>query len=129
MLTSCANKTVQKEDLKHLSGYWEINEVIFSDKTTKEYTTNTTIDYIKLDDSTGFRKKVQPKLDGTFTTSDNSEIFTIKENNDAFTLFYKTDFSTREEQLIKIDQQSFIVKTKDNVSYVYKRYEPINITE
>ena len=61
ILTACQNK-VTHEDLPFLNGYWEIEKVNMPDGQTKEYTINTTVDYIEMKDLSGFRKKVYPKL-------------------------------------------------------------------
>ena len=37
--------------IEHINGYWEIEEVILSDGTKKEYKFNETIDYIEVNDS------------------------------------------------------------------------------
>lgn len=55
-LVGCRNK-VNKLDLPHLNGYWEIKEVTFPDGSKKEYTVNTSIDYIEVKEHEGFRKR------------------------------------------------------------------------
>lgn len=68
----CTPKIVE-EDLKNLNGYWEIEKVTFPNGETKDYSVSTTIDYIELKDGGGFRKKVQPRFNGTFETSNDAE--------------------------------------------------------
>ena len=70
-------RTVSKEDLKRLNGYWEIEKVSLPDGTVKEYKVNPTIDYVQIDGLKGFRKKVHPKLDGTYDASNDAELFVI----------------------------------------------------
>jgi len=72
----CSN-SVSKEDLQNLNGYWEIEKVVFPNGETKDFKVSTTIDYIETEMSKGFRKKMQPKFDGTYTTSNDAELFTI----------------------------------------------------
>ncbi|RAJ15524.1 lipocalin family protein [Arenibacter echinorum] len=125
-LAGCQNK-VNKSDLPYLNGYWEIEKVSFPDGTEKEYTVNTSIDYIEINDLKGYRKKVQPKFNGTYDTSNDAELFTIYENEGVFTLNYKTDLSEWHEKIVNLSENSFTVLSEENIKYHYKRFEPINI--
>ena len=84
----CTQK-VSKEDIKHLNGYWEIVQVTFPNGQTKDFAINPTVDYIELKGMKGFRKKVQPKFDGSYNTSNDAEVFTITEIDDTFEFHYK----------------------------------------
>ncbi|MGX1929423.1 hypothetical protein [Flagellimonas sp. 2504JD4-2] len=126
VLFACQEKSISKEDLPYLNGYWEISEVTFPDGSEKNYTVNPTIDFIQLENDQGFRKKMQPKFDGTYHTSNKQEVFNLIEANGAFILRYKNDLSEWEEKLVALDSISFTVLS-DNVLYNYKRFEPITI--
>ncbi|HZJ19250.1 MAG TPA: hypothetical protein VFD35_02710 [Pricia sp.] len=118
---------VSKEDLTQLNGYWEIGQVVFPDGSTKEYKLSTTIDYIQLEGLKGFRKKVSPKFDGTYQTSDDAEAFTILETDGSFTINYKTELSEWSEKLAALDTETFSVVNEEGLRYDYKRFEPIAI--
>ena len=126
-LASC-NSKVDKNQLHLLNGYWEIKEVTFKDGAKKEYSINSTVDYIQLDSLTGFRKKVDPKFNGTFETSNDAEPFHIRISNDSIFMSYNNNSNTWEEVLTKLSQESFSVKNKEGLIYKYTRFEPINIT-
>ena len=123
---SCVSK-VNQEQLHLLNGYWEIKEVIFKDGTKKEYSVNTTVDYISLDSLKGFRKKMSPKFNGTFETSNDAEPILIRIANDSIFMNYTTDLNTWEEVLISLSEKSFSVKNDQGITYTYERFEPINI--
>ncbi|MGO4920454.1 lipocalin family protein [Maribacter spongiicola] len=127
ILASCSSK-VDKNQLHLLNGYWEIKEVTFKDGAKKEYSINSTVDYIQLDSLTGFRKKVDPKFNGTFETSNDAEPFHIRISHDSIFMSYNNNSNTWEEVLTKLSEQSFSVKNKDGLIYQYNRFEPINIT-
>lgn len=118
---------VSKEDLTLFNGYWEIKQVVFPDGKIKEYKVSTTVDYIQLEGSQGFRKKVSPKFDGTYRTSDDSEAFTILETDGSFTVNYKTELSEWSEKLVSLDTDTFSVVNAEGLQYDYKRFEPISI--
>ena len=120
-LISCSAK-VDKDKL-HL-----LKEVTFVDGAKKEYSINSTVDYIKLDSLSGFRKKVDPKFNGTFETSNDAEAFFIRISNDSIFMKYTNNSNIWEEVLTSLDVKSFSVKNSEGVTYRYNRFEPINIT-
>ncbi len=124
VLSGCDNK-LSVNDLDHLNGYWEIEKVVFPDGQTKEYTVNSTIDYIEYQDLRGFRKKVRPNLDGTYTTSDDAELFEISNERSTFRMHYTNDMSQWEEEIAGIDNDQMILKNPEGVAYHYKRFKAI----
>ncbi|WP_405247061.1 hypothetical protein [Cellulophaga sp. Asnod2-G02] len=128
LITSCSQK-ITEEQLSALNGYWEIEKVTLSDGQKKEYKVNETIDYIELDGLKGFRKKVKPTFSGTYITSNDAELFSIYKKEDQFLFTYKTEISEWTETLKSISKDKFSVTSEDNITYFYKRYEPINISK
>ena len=122
---SCTKPGV-KDTLHHLSGYWEIKNVVFPDGSKKQYTVNQTIDYIMLNaDTTGYRKKVQPRLDGTFLTTDHVEYFTIVTAKNELQMQYETALDQWRETIIDIDKNQLVVRNKNNFIYIYERFQSI----
>ncbi|MEN1785491.1 MAG: hypothetical protein AAGF77_10160 [Bacteroidota bacterium] len=119
---------ILKEDLPQLNGYWEITLVEFPDGSSKAYSVNTSIDYIALKEDQGYRKKVQPNLDGSFRTSDDAEVFTVHWKEGQCWLHYKNGLNTHEERLIQLSPDAFAMKNAANIVYHYKKYQTINIT-
>ncbi|MGC1514495.1 MAG: hypothetical protein WA810_02875 [Maribacter sp.] len=119
---------VDQEKLHLLNGYWEIKEVVLSDGTKKEYKINGTVDFILLDSLKGFRKKVDPKFNGTFETSDDAEQFSIEMRADSIFMHYGTPMNSWKEVLVSLDDEGFAVKNEQGIIYRYQRFEPLNIT-
>lgn len=125
-VVSCAKKDAI--DLKQLEGYWEIKKVVLPDGSSKEYTISQSIDFIMLkNDSTGYRKKLQPKLDGTFFTSDDAEEFTIRINDKKQILNYKNSLSEWKEVIIKLNKEELVILNENNLKYFYERFEKLNL--
>src|SRR5690554_6978763 len=82
VVISCS-KSVSEQDLQHLNGYWEINEVKTPDNETKVYQSNNNADYFVLNDQNGTRSKVVVQLDGTIQSNGIQENFTIKDSANA----------------------------------------------
>jgi len=125
-IISCSSK-IDTKQLHLLNGYWEIKEVTFKDGAKKEYSINSTVDFISLDSMSGFRKKVNPKFNGTFETSNDAEPFRLRVSNDSIYMKYTNDSNTWEEVLISLTANSFSVKNNEGITYQYNRFEPINI--
>ncbi|MUH35847.1 hypothetical protein D9O36_08350 [Zobellia amurskyensis] len=121
------SSSISKEDLSKLDGYWEITQVTLPDGKTKEYKVNTSIDYISINGEEGYRKKMQPRLDGTYATSDDAEAFVISKNENNFSIDYKTELSEWSEKLVELDDTTFSVVNEEGIRYDYKRFEPISI--
>ncbi|MEE9364914.1 MAG: lipocalin family protein [Cellulophaga sp.] len=126
LLFGCSSNPSEKT-LPLLNGYWEIKKVTFPDGTTKEYKASMTIDYIEIDNNKGFKKKMQPKFDGTYTTTNDTEYFSILNSDGALAMVYKNNLSEWKEQIKTISENSFSVLSEENVTYTYNRYQPINI--
>lgn len=128
LFLSCTTK-VTEEDLTNLDGYWEIKSVTFKNGNTKEYNISTTVDYIKVEGLKGYRKKVQPKFNGTYDTSNDAEIFTLSKTVTSFIFNYKTNLSSWKEELLTLSKNEFSVKNEQEKIYTYQRYTPLNITK
>lgn len=119
---SCA-KQDPNEQIKHLDGYWSIEKAVFKDGTEKDFTISSTIDFIEVNGMKGIRKKVQPKLDGTFLTSTKAETFDIKIEDDSLRLYYTTPFDSWKETVLKAKDSSLVVLNRDGKMYFYKKFE------
>lgn len=126
MTFGCSNQP--ERNLEYLNGYWEIDEVTLPDGSKRDYTYNETIDFLYVDKSmTGFRKKVMPNLDGTFSTSDDAEALKVVIENDSVNIYYKTPFGAWKETVIEAKENSLIIQNHNKLRYIYKRYEPLDL--
>ena len=123
------SSTPKLEELQKLNGYWQISTVTFANGKQKEYNLSATVDYIEISKNKGFKKKVQPKLDGSFNTSNDAESFTVEQREERLFLRYKNNLSEWEEQLVTITEDSYTVINAEQISYTYQRYTPINVTQ
>ncbi|OZV67609.1 lipocalin family protein [Winogradskyella aurantia] len=123
---SCSNNP--KSYINHLEGYWEIQEVILSDGSVKNYKVNETIDYISLNDSLkGFRKKLKPGLNNNYFTSDDAEALTVMVEDDSLRIYYSTPFSKWKETVLKATEDQLKIINENKAVYLYKRYTPIQL--
>ena len=127
LLFGCTDSKINEADLEYLNGYWEIEKVEFPRGDIKEYKANTMVDFIHLENKKGMRKKVQPRLDGTYIVSEDEEAFEIIKNQEQFSFYYKSNFSERQEQLKTVDSLSFVIQNEDGILYYYTRFQPISI--
>lgn len=116
--------------IPHLNGYWEIDEVTLADGSKRDYTYNDTVDYLNISDSlTGFRKKLKPNFDGTYTTSDDAESLELKIENDSLHIYYTTPYAEWKETVLKANDDQLLIINDQHIKYLYKRFEPINVNE
>jgi len=126
VLCSCTSK-ISKEDISYLNGYWEISNVTFPDGSSKEYKVNTNVDYIKINNLKGFKKKMQPTFNGSYKTTNDAESFIIFINESIFEIYYKNNLSERKERILKLSKNQYSVVNEEGVIYNYKKYTPINV--
>jgi len=123
VLLSLSCSTLEEDDLIQLNGYWEIEKVVFPNGEEKQYRMNATIDYIELDSLQGFRKKLAPRFDGNYETSDDAERFIILKKETSFILAYKNNLSAWQDELISLDDATFAIKNQEGTLYHYKRHQ------
>ena len=127
LLLGC--KSPAQKDLPYLNGYWEIEKVTFPNGNEREFKMNDVVDFIQIEGLEGYRKKVRPKLDGTFTASDDAERFTVTNTNGLLSIQYTTELSMWSEELTRLSQDRFTVRNEDGIVYSYKRFQPLNLTK
>ena len=126
MVSSC-KKAIEEKNIAKINGYWEIEKVILADGTKKDYKVNQTIDYFELKDKKGFRQKVMPQLDGTYTTNNLKETISISNEDGYYYINYATSFGKWKEEIIEIQDSVLVLKNKDNLEYHYKKQIPFTL--
>lgn len=127
LFISCQQK-ITPLDVFKVNGYWEIEKVSFNQGEDKNYTLNESYDYFEIEkNSTGFRKKVSPQLDGTFLVNKTQETIKIRFEKDRVYFDYTTPYDKWSEELIMISKDKMILKNLEDKEYHYKKTEAINI--
>ena len=125
---SCAKPDPEIQKL-NLSGYWEIKTVEMASGKEKDFNLNTIVDHIEIKGDSGVRTKVSPKLDGTFSTSGDSEKFTLKIENDSLRIYYKTPFDAWKETVIEAKDSILTVMNEDHKIYTYTKFKKFDFTD
>tara|TARA_B100000524_G_scaffold344631_1_gene242134 strand:+ start:1373 stop:1795 length:423 start_codon:yes stop_codon:yes gene_type:complete len=112
-------------NLNYLSGYWKINSVSMDGKELKNFPFSNTIDYFILNENSGFRKKVKPRIDGNFDITLHQIQFEIDKNEDKIYLVYGKGKNFI-ESIMKVDSTNLHIKSSDGLLYEYKRFYPKN---
>ncbi len=123
---SCKQK-ISDADILNLNGYWEIEKVMLPDGEKKEYKINETVDFFKVENKKGFRKKVMPQVDGTYLTNDISENLEVTVKDGNATIKYTTEFANWEETIIELTAEKLVLKNKQELEYHYKRPIPFTV--
>ena len=123
---SCKQK-ISDADILNLNGYWEIEKVMLPDGEKKEYKINETIDFFKVENKKGFRKKMMPQFDGTYLTNDINEDLEIIIKDEHATIKYTTEFANWEETIIELTAEKLVLKNKQELEYHYKRPIPFTV--
>ncbi|SDR95034.1 lipocalin family protein [Gramella sp. MAR_2010_147] len=124
-MVACSNNDPQ-EQLKKLNGYWQIEKVEIENDSVVEYSLSQYIDYIEINESVGFRKKLKPKIDGGFIQASNdSEKITAKIEGNNLILYYSTPFAEWKEKVLEVTDEKLVILNRDDKKYYYDKYEPL----
>lgn len=128
-LTIGCNRTTPEEKIQNLNGYWEIKSVEPTEGNPTEFRFNEMIDFISVEDTTGYRTKVRPQLDGSFITTENSEVLTVKIENDSINLYYETPYDSWKETLLSSEEDKIKLLNRNGTVYTYQRFSPYLIED
>jgi len=123
---SCGDND-SSHQIPFVEGYWEIKSVEMPDGTLKEFTVNTSVDYITVEGDSGVRKKLMPRMDGSFREFPSSEKFKFIHQNDSLFMLYETPFASWTETVIQVNEVEFVVKNKEGRQYVYNRFKNLDL--
>lgn len=116
------------EDIQKLNGYWEIEKVTFDEGEDKGYKMNENFDYFKIANNEGIRRKVRPQFNGTFLFNEDYENVKVRFDKDHVYLDYSTPYAKWTEELLKLTDESMLIKNDQNKEYEYKKAGPINLS-
>lgn len=119
-ILSCNNQV----NLDYINGYWEIVSVSKNNKFLKEYPFSNAVDFFVIDSlNNGFRKKIKPKIDGSFEITLHEIPISIKDNNNSFDIIYFSAGNQYIETINILDQNRLIIKNSEGIIFSYKRFE------
>lgn len=121
ILSFACKKEISAQELTKLNGYWEIEKAEMPDGSEKEYTINTTIDFFKVDNKKGFRKKVMPQLDGKYLMNDLTENIQLENKDGDIFVYYNTPYAKWKEEILELSDDKMVVKNDQDITYYYKR--------
>lgn len=117
LILSCSK---QQPKLKALSGYWEIDFVKHKEEQFIPKVGQPLYDFYHLEELRGVRKKVVPKFDGSFQTSEDQTPFVVDKLNEELILQFKTPWDSWSEQIMYLDTTKLVLFHNNN-EYHYKR--------
>jgi len=111
-----------------LNGYWEIMEVKKDGEKVKEFKINMNIDYFEvIENSSGFRKKVTPTLEGTYMVSQHQIPFTLKTADQSLQIHYSENGVEYFETIVKANQDILVIKNKQGFIYTYRPFKSLDL--
>ena len=121
IFTLSCNKQI---NLDFINGYWEIVSVSKNNQLIKEYPFSNAVDFFKIDSlNNGFRKKIKPKINGSFEITLHEIPISIKNNNNSYEIKYNSPGNQYTETISKLDQNRLVIKNSEGIIFSYKRFE------
>ena len=129
ILICCLGCQPSIEDTKNLlTGYWTIEDVTMENGTSKTYNYSGLIDHYAFGEAFyGVKKKVQPQFSGRYKITDDALEFKLIDSARSLFLKFKNDTSQWQEEILQINKSRLKLKLENNLIYLYKRYQPLDI--
>ena len=111
-------------NLDLINGYWEIVSVSKNNKFFKEYPFSNAVDFFIIDSlNNGYRKKIKPKINGSFEITLHEIPISINNNNNSNEIKYYSAGNQYVETINKLDQNILVIKNSEGIIFSYKRFE------
>ena len=111
-------------NLDLINGYWEIVSVSKNNEFIKEYPFSNAVDFFVIDSlNNGYRKKIKPKINGSFEITLHEIPISIKNNNNSYVIKYYSVGNQYVENINKLDQNILVIKNSEGIIFSYKRFE------
>ena len=118
---------IKPEEVRQIEGYWEIASVQTQGEVFQPKGHAPSVDYYFFSsDSTGFKKKLSPRLVGNYETSENQIQFSIHIENGVIALHFKTPLEIWKEEIKSITADRLVLY-HNGMEYHYKRHEKITL--
>ena len=107
-----------------INGYWEIVSVSKNNEFIKEYPFSNAVDFFMIDSlNNGYRKKIKPKINGSFEITLHEIPISIKNSNNFYEIKYYSTGNQYTETISKLDQNRLVIKNSEGIIFSYKRFE------
>ena len=107
-----------------INGYWEIVSVSKNNEFIKEYPFSNAVDFFIIDSlNNGYRKKIKPKINGSFEITLHEIPISIKNSNNFCEIKYYSTGNQYTETISKLDQNRLVIKNSEGIIFSYKRFE------
>jgi hypothetical protein len=115
--------------IEFINGYWEIENVYKNGKLLKEFKISQEIDYFRINnDLSGFRKKLKPNFNGSYTTSKDQLNFKLEiKFNKRLIIVYEDNNTIFVEEITKVNKTNLSIKNDKGMVYNYKFYKPLEL--
>ena len=111
-------------NLDLINGYWEIVSVSKNNEFVKEYPFSNAVDFFIIDSlNNGYRKKIKPKINGSFEITLHEIPISIKNSNNFYEIKYYSTGNQYVETINKLDQNMLVIKNSEGIIFSYKRFE------
>ncbi len=111
-------------NLDLINGYWEIVSVSKNNEFIKEYPFSNAVDFFIIDSlNNGYRKKIKPKINGSFEITLHEIPISIKNSNNFYEIKYYSTGNQYTETISKLDQNRLVLKNSQGIIFSYKRFE------
>jgi hypothetical protein len=122
---SCNSKSdIQSEKL---NGYWEISKVTKEDGEIIDYGFNAAVEFFKINNNKGIRKKIYPKFEGKYQADILADSVFITKKNGIYILEIKNNQWKTQEEITVLNDSIFGYTSKKGIAFLFKRHKKLKL--
>jgi hypothetical protein len=119
LMISCSSN---EEKIQAIEGYWNIDEVILSDGTDREFPFSNHMDHFEIDGFKGVKNRVSPRYNGSFVSYGNPIYFQWEEKDGDLCLTFQEGDGIYTQKVKKATKKTLVLLHENGTRYTYKRY-------
>jgi hypothetical protein len=119
LMISCSSN---EEKIQAIEGYWNIDEVILSDGTDREFPFSNHMDHFEIDGFKGVKNRVSPRYNGSFVSFGNPIYFQWEEKDGDLCLTFQEGDGIYTQKVKKATKKTLVLLHENGTRYTYKRY-------
>ncbi len=123
LLMGCVSN-VKPSGLDQLNGYWRIDKAVSPSGEEKLFKATVDVDFFKLDEQNGIRKKLKPFFNKQFNGSNDFVPFNIAFLENKCIITYNKQKESWQEEITALTADKLRLKDARGVVFYYTKYQP-----
>jgi hypothetical protein len=119
-ISACSNSV--EDQVAQLEGYWNIEKVVLSDGSEKEFPFSNHMDFFVIEGSNGMKHRVSPKYDGTMVDYGSPVPFKWDDQDGELVLTFNEGDESYQQTVVTSTSKELVLLHENGTKYYYQVY-------